>query len=146
MIKNPWKGPWLVCFLPGPQHWFMRLVSRRKPPFDHVCLLRPLGNDSFLFIEWTLMGLAITTLTGAQASVVLGDVADHGALLRYEVRQRLPRPNILNGWLPSTCVTLSRQILGLPPSWRIWTPYSLWCELQRRGGHALMQPPEKRFP
>ena len=141
---KPWHQPWQVCFVPCWQHWTMR-PFRMRPPFQHIFLLRPyesvnIDASRWIFVEWSFMGAIVKLLDLRDAAPLHEMVMAHGAMIFYPGSRRLPPPHMGNGLWPLTCVTYTRQVLGLPFRFRVWTPEALWHELIGLGGTVVVPP------
>ena len=141
---KPWDQPWQVCFVPCWQHWTMK-PFRHKPPFQHVFMLRPyevldVAKSHWIYVEWSFMGIVVRLLDAHEAAPLHDQVMREGAMIYVSGHRRIPPPRMGNGLWPLTCVTFIRQVLGLPFSFRVWTPIQLWRELERRGGKIVVDP------
>lgn len=137
MSHNPWEQTVLVGVGWCKVHWFMRLFFRRIVGFDHVWLLRPLGDSRWIYTDWSLQGLCVRVLSHSAATRL---IHQSNGVLRYHCRD-LPRPFLPYCFLPTSCAGVVRQIVGLPGTWRFWhSPQSLWCELRKRGAEVVLKP------
>lgn len=141
MKVNYWRQTVFVGFEPFEVHWWMRLFFRRRKGFDHCWILRPLGHDQWLFIDWSLQGLCVRPISETLARQLMARTAGNGgAMLEYEAN-RFPRPSVLHSILPTSCAGVMRQVLGFTATWRFWhSPASLWCELRRDGARVVLSP------
>lgn len=116
-------------------HWTMRWVTDQTPGFEHVCLLSPTGNGQWLQFQWGFDGIT----TGPIGSVMAARLMNHATqVLEYDVRQRAPA-SVLASLLPNTCMTMARQVLGLPARWNIFASgLVLRSELLARGARVVL--------
>jgi len=121
---------------------------RMQPPFQHIYLLRPfesvhLGQSRWLYVEWSFMGAVVVMIDEHQVRPLHRRIVDSGAMLHYAGSNLLPPPRMANGLWPLTCVTFTRQVLGLPFRYRIWTPQALWHELVDKGAKVVVAPGDR---
>lgn len=125
---------WLVLFTRYPVHWFMRPFVSRKD-YTHVALLSPIGNSQWIHFEWGVDGVHISPVGQEKAGRLFAASTE---VVQYDQRERA-EPSPLNSILPNTCITLARQVMGLPGRWAFWRDgWALRCELLERGGEIVI--------
>lgn len=140
MSANPWRATVFVGFEPFQVHPWMRLFFRRQKGFDHCWIMRPLGDDRWIFIDWSLQGLCVRVISRELGNRVLNRVATQGSMLKVDANW-FPPAHWMHSILPTSCAGMMRQVLGLPVTWRFWhSPASLWCELRQRGAEVVLSP------
>lgn len=126
---------WLVLFMRWRIHWTMRWVTRLAPAYGHVMLLSPIGNGQFISYQWGMDGIFIEPIGEVAAARYMNHATE---LLQYDQRSRAPG-NVLNSLLPATCITMARQVMGLPPRLNFFlSALSLRGELLARGAEVVM--------
>jgi hypothetical protein len=150
-VWKPWEGRWQVCFLPGPLHPLFKVLQstlgRRahlEPPFQHCLLIQPVEGDRWLMVEWTLMQLAVSVVGRTEIAVLHRLVTQRGAMLEYSGADKVPKATLWQAWQPTTCVTVVRSVMGLPPRHFLTTIRELWYELLDRGAVVLIDLPQER--
>lgn len=130
----PLPKKWAICFVDevtpdNPLRWWDRIWTR--PGFRHVFAMTydPVVRR-WLLMDWRTGGLFIGYIGRKEAENVIAYTMMNGVALEAwdngaEEHNLLRIPIFY-------CVTAISLLLGIV-SWRVRTPYQLYCELKRRG-------------
>ena len=125
----------VVCFMRWPIHWTMRWVARRRPGYEHVVLLSPIGGGRWIMFQWGMDGIFLAPLGEVSASRMMSCATE---ALQWD-RRKPPDMSVLHSLLPNTCMTLARQALGLPARLNFFASgWSLRCELLAAGAQVVI--------
>lgn len=125
----------IVCFVRWPIHWTMRWVASRKPGYEHVILLSPIGGGRWIMFQWGMDGIFLAPLGEVSASRMMSCATE---ALQWD-RRKPPDMSVLHSLLPNTCMTLARQALGLPARLNFFASgWSLRCELLAAGAQVVI--------
>lgn len=137
MTRLPHERRWLVLFLPYKVHWTMRWVARRRPGYGHVALLSPIGNGQSILFEWGMTGLYIGPIGEVKTARLMNAATE---ILSYDQRWSAPM-SVLNSLLPTTCMTMARQAMGLRPRLNLFrSGWQLRSELLDLGAEVVLPP------
>jgi hypothetical protein len=113
----------------------MRWRTAGQRAYSHVVLLSPIGNDRWLLFQWGFDGLFVRPIGFVEATRLF-DLATE--VLLYDAVERAPH-SALNSLLPNTCMTLARQVMGLPARWNfVASGLALRSELLARGAEVVV--------
>ena len=113
----------------------MRWRTRGQRGYGHVALLSPIGCDRWLLFQWGFDGIFVRPVGFVEATRLF-DMATE--VLCYDAVERAPH-SVLNALLPNTCMTLARQVMGLPARWNfVASGRALRGELLARGAEIVV--------
>lgn len=125
----------IVCFVKWDIHWTMRWVAARKPGYEHVILLSPIGGGRWIVFQWGMDGIFLHPIGEVMAARYMSHATE---ALQWD-RRRPPPPSVLHSLLPNTCMTLARQALGLPAKLNFFASgWDLRCELLAAGAEVVI--------